>query len=130
MNKIISVDIYSTDILVHFGNYDSLKAELVARFGLEDALSILGGMRVDNNILGRTVLLSAGNIVLWLPNAPKTSKEKGTLAHEIYHAACEIMSKIDVSPSPNNEEAYAYLIGFITSKIDEAIVQETESKKM
>lgn len=121
MNKIIPIDIYNTDIMVHFGNYDSLKEELTARFGLEDALSILEGMNVNENMLGRTVLLSAGNIILWMPSIPKTNKEKGTLAHEIYHAACEIMNKIDVPPCPDNEEAYAYLIGYITSKIEELI---------
>lgn len=121
INKIIPIDLYNTDIMVHFGNYDSLKAELVARFGIEDALSILNGLSVNENILGRTVLLSTGNIVLWMPDCPNNSKGKGTLAHEIYHAACEIMNKIDVPPNTDNEEAYAYLIGYITSKIDEAI---------
>lgn len=126
INKIIPIDLYNTDIMVHFGNYDSLKAELVARFGIEDALYILNGISVDENILGRTVLLSTGNIVLWMPDYPNNSKEKGTLAHEIYHAACEIMNKIDVPPNTDNEEAYAYLIGYITSKIDEAINMSNE----
>lgn len=121
MNKIIPIDIYNTDVMVHFGDYDSLKEELTERFGLEDALSILEGMNINGNMLGRTVLLSAGNIILWMPSIPKTHKEKGTLAHEIYHATCEIMNKIDVPPCPDNEEAYAYLIGYITSKIGELI---------
>ena len=121
VNKIINIGIYNTDIMVHFGSYDYLKEELISRFGLEDTLSILGGMNINSNILGRTVLLSTGNIILWIPNVPKTNKDKGTLAHEIYHADCEIMNKIDVPPCSENEEAYAYLIGYITSKIEEIL---------
>ncbi len=121
MNKIILIDIYNTDVMIHFGDYDSLKEELTARFGLEDALSILDGMNLNAIMLGRTVILSAGNIILWMPSIPKTNKEKGTLAHEIFHAACQIMTKIGVSPCSDNEEAYAYLIGYITSKVEELL---------
>lgn len=31
------------------------------------------------------------------------------------------MNKIDVPPCSENEEAYAYLIGYITSKIEEIL---------
>lgn len=53
VNKIINIGIYNTDIMVHFGSYDYLKEELISRFGLEDTLSILGGMNINSNILGR-----------------------------------------------------------------------------
>jgi hypothetical protein len=121
MNTIIPIDIYNTDIMVHFGDLGSLKEELVARFGLEDALPILDGLDINDNLLGRTVLLSQGNIILWMPSVPQTAKEKGTMAHEIFHAACEIMTKIDVQPCEENEEVYAYLIGYITSRVLEEV---------
>ena len=125
MNTIIPIDIYNTDIMVHFGDPGSLKEELVARFGLEDAQSIFDGLDFNDNLLGKTVLLSQGNIILWMPSVPQTAKEKGTMAHEIFHAACEIMTKIDVQPCEENEEVYAYLIGYLTKKIDEAITKKS-----
>ena len=48
VNKIINIGIYNTDIMVHFGSYDYLKEELISRFGLEDTLSILGGMNINS----------------------------------------------------------------------------------
>lgn len=121
MNAIIPIPIYNTDLMVHFGDYDSLKKCLISAFGLEDTLSILNGMNINDNMLGRTVLLSTGNIILWMPNIPKTNKERGTLAHEVFHAACEIMNKVDVPPCSDNEEVYAYLIGYITSKVEDLL---------
>lgn len=121
MNAIIPISIYNTDLMVHFGDYDNLKKCLISAFGLEAALSILNGMNINDNMLGRTVLLSTGNIILWMPNIPKTNKERGTLAHEIFHAACELMNKIDVSLCSDNEEVCAYLIGYITSKVEDLL---------
>lgn len=40
-----------------------------------------------------------------------------TIAHEIYHAASRIMEWVGMYPSAANEEAYAYLIGFITEEV-------------
>lgn len=121
MNKIIPIHIYDTDIMLHLGSQDTLKEYLSLNFGMEDVVSILDGMNITNNDLGKTVLLSNGSVILWMPSTPTTFKEKGTLAHEVYHATCEIMNKIGVPPSTDNEEAYAYLIGYITTKVEQAI---------
>lgn len=121
MNKIIPIDIYNTDVMVHFGSQDTLKEELSLVYGLEGALSILKGMDIDETAIGRTVLTNTGTIILWMLDIPKTSKEKGTMVHEIFHATCLLMNKIDVPPSSDNEEAYAYLIGYITSKVEDLL---------
>jgi len=41
------------------------------------------------------------------------------MAHEAFHAACSIMRHVDISLTEETEEAYAYLIGYITEQFQE-----------
>lgn len=41
----------------------------------------------------------------------------GTIAHEAFHLTCEILHKSGVKLTDDSEEAFAYLLGFITHGI-------------
>lgn len=65
---------------------------------------------------------SEANIgVVRILDYPKTPEDYGTLAHEIFHCADMILRDVGVSLDNSSQETYAYLIGYITSKIYECI---------
>lgn len=48
---------------------------------------------------------------------PKSVTDYGTLAHEIFHAVTFILTRIGMSLTNESDEAYAYLIGYLTKEI-------------
>lgn len=125
MNKIIPIDIYNTDMLLVVGTEGELKLSLEKYLGKDDAKEAYAVMAEDISdiSLGRSAVLSSGQVVLWMPD----DSDKGTLAHEIFHIACYIMKKIGISLCNESNEAYAYLIGFITNKVNDVLNSSCES---
>lgn len=116
MNKIISIDLYDRDLMVHLGGKKELKHVLKRYHDKETINYIL--KEVDFNSNGYTLYNSGKGVYLvWMPSIPSTSKDIGVLAHELFHAAIGIMTAIGVEPSESSEESYAYLIGYLTKKV-------------
>jgi hypothetical protein len=44
----------------------------------------------------------------------------GVIAHEVFHAVCEICRRVGIDYSYSSEEAFAYLIGYLTDQITHA----------
>lgn len=62
-------------------------------------------------------------------NKYKYEVETATLAHEIFHIACYIMEKAGISLCHESDEAYAYLIGYITKKVNECLSLSSDDVK-
>ena len=125
LNKIIPVDIYNTDLLLVIGTTEDLENALKEHFGEEEGEKGYALMAEDISdiSLGRSALLECGAVALWMPDA----SDKATMAHEIFHIATYIMEKVGIRLSHDSDEAYAYLIGYITRKINEIeILQDRE----
>lgn len=115
MNKIISIDIYDRDVMVHFGEKKHLKARLSKIFGCEkssEIVSMIGGEEK-----GKSFLLPGGQMILYMPNLPKDIKGLSVLAHEIFHIANYTLEKAGINLTSDSDEAYSYLIEFLTKKI-------------
>jgi hypothetical protein len=50
--------------------------------------------------------------VLWLPRVPRTAREYGTLAHEVFHVVCCLMRWAAVPLTEESEEAFTHALGF------------------
>lgn len=125
MEKIIPIDIYNTDMLFVIGTKDELKQSLnkyLEKEDVDDAYNVMAA-DIDDITMGRSAYLNSGQVVLWISN----TKDKGTLAHEIFHVVCYIMEKVGISLCHESDEAYAYLIGFITNKVNDALNSSYES---
>lgn len=126
--KIINIDIYNTDIMVYFGQFSSLLdklSEYLRNEEVQKAKELFGD--VENGItLARTCLLECGQIVLWMPKIPTTPEEKGTLQHEIFHATNDMMEKVGIRLTLASDEAYAYLIGYISTKVEEFLMTSSD----
>lgn len=126
--KIIRIDLYNTDVMVYFGQFSGLLDKLSEYLRNEDvkkAKELFGDVE-DGVTLARTCLLESGQIVLWMPKPPTTPEEKGTLQHEIFHAANALMEKVGIRLTLGCDEAYAYLIGYISTKVEDFLTTSSD----
>lgn len=119
VNKIIPIDIYNTDLLVVVGTTEDLENALKGHLGEEEGEEAYALMAEDISdiSLGRSALLECGAVAMWMPDA----SDKATMAHEIFHVVTYITEKVGIRLSHDSDEAYAYLIGYITKKVNEAV---------
>lgn len=115
MNKIISIDIYDRDVMVHFGEKKHLKARLSKIFGCEKSSEIVS--MISGEEKGKSFLLPGGQMILYMPNLPKGIKGLSVLAHEIFHIANYTLEEAGINLTSDSDEAYSYLIEFLTKKI-------------
>ena len=115
---VINIPLYKRDLLVVFGDKDYLVNQMSEAYNisLQSAYSITED--IDDYSTGRYYFnREKGSRFLWMPKVPEKPQEYATLGHEIFHAAFGIMDEIGASPSEDSEEAYAYLIGYLTKEI-------------
>lgn len=116
MNFIVPLVIYPFDIMFSIGETNkqfkrSLKENLpkdAYKCCVEDAWLFDFEGR-DN---GKSMILSSGQTICRLGKTPS----KGTTAHEIFHCVEFILRKLQMKLCPENDEAYAYLIGYVTEQ--------------
>lgn len=81
---------------------------------------VLMGMPINCN--GRTVhSLNGGQTIIRLKTKPFDAYTYGVLAHEIFHAVDFIMRRIGITLSSDSDEAYTYLMGYVTREFFKAI---------
>lgn len=64
-----------------------------------------------------TVIFDTGQILISLADLPTKPRQYAIMQHEIFHAAFFLMDKIGIPLNKTNDEAYAYLIGYLTQEI-------------
>lgn len=115
---VIDIPLYNRDLLVVFGDTEYLAKQVseACDIPLHEVYPIIDD--IDGRSDGRYYFnVEQGSRFVWMPRVPKNPQEYATLAHEIFHAVFGIMDEIGVSPSEDSEEAYAYLIGYLTKEI-------------
>jgi hypothetical protein len=66
---------------------------------------------------GKSVMFPTGQTLLWLNEKPNSVNGLATLNHEIFHCACFILERVGIIYSETSDEAYAYLIEYLTKQI-------------
>lgn len=91
-------------------DYDSLKRSEQVIWNLGDTHR---GRCVHNWDGGQTIIRTKGI---------DTPEQHGTLAHEIKHAIDFILwHKLGIVPTKNNDELFAYAIGYVTEQVYKAL---------
>lgn len=108
---VVDVSIYNTYVIVVIG-----KSKYINKY-----LSKHGFKKIDTSstegAAGYTFQLEEG-ILLWLKQKPPfTAFNIGCLVHEIFHCTEFILSRAGIKLSKKSDEAYAYLMGYITENI-------------
>lgn len=112
---VISIPIYNHDLIVHYGNIESLKEALFS-YGSKEKYD-----GYDFDFIGNKggMCLNSEKEIFFLYIAENEDMEKvsDTVAHEIFHCAVALLNHLGMSISNDSEEAYAYLIGYMTKEI-------------
>lgn len=124
INFIIKMDIYPFDIMISIAQTDSQLGRLLDKYHLS-VEDILLCKYTNDNCQGRAATFATNNAsIIRLRHLPETPEDHGTLAHEVFHVASFIMQMVGVKLEIMvSDEAYAYLIGFITKSIYKEINQ-------
>ncbi len=116
----IHLDMFYRDLLVVFGNEKQTRERLRMYFDKEEIDELLEGFSFREK--GKTVYASKFNaFFVWIPEPPKTAQDVGFLVHELFHSTYAVMCNSGISLSEDSEEAFAYMIGYMTEKVLEQL---------
>lgn len=107
---IIDCEVYPFQILVYFGDKKGLRKEL-KKYD-KSFIKEVGEIKQ-----GKTVIFSTGQTLLWLKHKPKSINDLSLLSHEIFHCTCFILNRCGIQLSDSSDEAFAYLIQYLTKQI-------------
>lgn len=115
---LVEIPIYSKDILFVFGYSLPKIASLLEHADGSDIQEFRQLCNEDyGHYKGITFVGKAGTVLIHMPDLPRTCEAHGTLYHEIFHAVEGIMEGIGNPLVEGNSESWAYLIGYITTKV-------------
>ena len=66
---------------------------------------------------GKTLQLKNGTGVLWVKRFNDGPFSHGVLSHEIFHVAYQILCSVGIKLTDSSEEAFSYLIQYLTQEI-------------
>jgi len=113
---VIPLVIYPFDIMISINEKDEvLIKRLIEYNNTKEECELL----LDFTGTGRTVILPSNQTVIRLRISKKLH---GIISHEVFHAVSFIMERIGMKLEIElSDEAYAYLIGYVTDKIYEKL---------
>lgn len=125
INKIqvenVHVEIYHTWLNIYVGDtvYDCLfHADLLKNPDKETWLNI------------HAVFWVCSKRNSWFIAFSKDKINPGTIAHECFHATCRILKQKGMVYSEDSEEAYAYLLDYLVTKVTELVVKNKPPEKL
>lgn len=118
-NFIIPLVIYPFDVMVSIGQSDKELYPILKKFGVDTEDDNL--LTHSNTQRGRTILFKGNQTLIRMYESKTTPVWFGNLAHEIFHAVEFILERAGMKLTLDSDEAYAYLIGYLTRKIHEQL---------
>ena len=115
-NFIIELAIYPFDVMVSIGEESNKLFERLIASGVDE--NEVTNAEYENIGDARYCLFNSGQSLIRIKKKPETPKEYGHLQHEIFHCAASILWRIGMKLKiKTSDEAYAYLIQFLTEQI-------------
>ncbi len=122
LKLLIPLVIYPFDIMVMMGYSDEEVREELSQYKFISEKDISLTMLEKETVRGRTVLFETNQTFIRIPEIPVTPLDYGFLQHEIFHAVTYIMYKVGMKLKIGiSDEAYSYLVGYVTERIYEEI---------
>lgn len=89
---------------------------------LKDGLDAFGidwdeSLSLSDTTLGRATLFPCNRTLIRLKYFPSTATDHGIISHEIFHAVDFLLDRVGMKLTESSNEAYAYLIGYITQEV-------------
>lgn len=119
LNFIVPLVVYPFDVAVIINKSNDETEEFLKKHGVDytDA-----NVRSDSSTRkGRTIIFKGNQTLIRMFDFEKTPTGYGYLAHEIFHAVEFVMERIGMKLCHKSDEAYAYLIQYLSTKIYEKL---------
>jgi len=108
----MDLGIFRHQIRVLLGPSTHLQAYVRHEFGEPDMDCEVGGHR------GMAFLKTGHVPIVWLPRYPRTSREIGTLVHELLHALRHIFVNVIGFPlDRNTDETFCHALSYTTERV-------------
>ena len=119
-NFIISLIIYPYDVMVSIGETDKELKKKLKEYAIYESKDLYQYSSINN--CAKAVCFKNGQCLIRITNKPITPIDFGNLQHEIFHVTTFIMERVGMKLKIEvSDEAYAYLIGYLTKMIYEKI---------
>jgi hypothetical protein len=113
-NFIVDLKVYPFHVMFSFTQTDDELLKCLKKYNIDTRGD---SWKLEKTVRGRCVSFKDNQTLIRLRNYPKTTEDFGVLAHEIFHAVSFIMYKVGMKLKIDcSDEAYAYLIGFLTEE--------------
>lgn len=114
-NFIIPLVIYPFDVMVSVAESEEALEKTLDKY-LIDTGDVI--WKWDNGTAtGRCCIFSTNQGLIRLRVIPTTNDHYASLQHEIFHYVMHICKRIGMTWTPKSDEAYSYLIGYLTKEI-------------
>lgn len=119
-NFIVSLVVYPYDVMVSIGETDKQLKKRLENYAI-----------YDNNIwrysspnkCAKSAIFSGDQCLIRIKEKPVSPNDFGNLQHEIFHVVTFVMQRVGMDLKIKvSDEAYAYLIGYITKVVYEKIL--------
>lgn len=114
LNFIIPYVIYPFDVMVSIGEANEVLRKKLLKHGAN--IKDIDLEHTDTH-RGRCIMFPGHQTLIRLYHIPKTAQHYGYLQHEIFHAVEFLMDRIGMPLTRKTDEAYAYLIDYLTNQI-------------
>jgi hypothetical protein len=114
---IIKLGVYPFDVMVSIDETDETILKRLIRYGntKEESEELLN---LAETVRGRCVMLPSNQTVIRLKTLPKKYDMMSVISHEVFHATAFILDKVGMKMELfTSDEAYAYMIEFLTTEI-------------
>lgn len=111
---IVDCKIYPFEIMVYFGEEKEPLIKKLKKFLPDKLFEDIKTMDIKN---GRSIIFDSGQTLLWLKEKPTSIDGLALLNHEIFHCTCFILERVGIKYSHKSDEAFAYLIQYLTEEI-------------
>lgn len=123
MNIIVPRSIYPSDLMCSFGESDKELRERLKAFGVR----VKGtAHKYPPQASGITAHYENGFTLIRMRVVPKCPEDYSVLAHEIFHAAGFILEYAGHPLQGAENEAYAYLVEYLTREIYKVLMKPEE----
>lgn len=114
---IIPLVVYPLDVMVSIDETDNVLLKRLLSYG-ETKEDCEGLLNLPETTRGRCVMLPSNRTVIRLKKQLKKQSFMSVMSHEVFHATTFIMDRVGMKLEINvSDEAYAYLIGYLTNEI-------------
>ena len=109
---VIQIPIYKTAVLIYWGDRKGLYKAVKRNSDKTTAREVIEEVAPDTE--GVTVTTSGRTVTIYLASLPQDAQSVALLIHELSHATNFILREVGIPHTEDTEEAYAYLLEYLT----------------